>query len=81
MVLFQEEPSLLVREDRGPSLEWPWSIPSGIVGLEELSDAAALPETEQGGIIETVVERLVGVQILRGAIWLGVVFSCRHGCF
>jgi len=69
---------LFVRQAKGASLEGQWSIPWGMVDPGERPEAAALRETQEEGGITAEIEGLLGIQNLRRAGWVGIIFQCRH---
>ena len=69
---------LLIRQAPNASLAGQWSVPWGIVEVEEKPHLAALRETEEeGGIIAEVVG-LLGVQSISWQNGIGLAFLCRH---
>lgn len=77
-VVLQGNRALFVRQAKGHSLEGQWSIPWGIVDPEESPDAAAVRETQEEGGVIARIEGLLGIQNLRRAGWIGIVFLCQH---
>lgn len=77
-VVLNGERALFVRQAKGHSLEGQWSIPWGVVDPGESPDTTALRETLEEGGVTAKMEGLLGVQNLRRAGWIGIVFLCRH---
>jgi len=69
---------LFVRQAPRHDLAGQWSIPWGVVDEGESLEAATLRETQEEGGIVAKVEGLMGIQDLRQAGWLAIVFLCRH---
>ena len=69
---------LFVRQAQGHDLAGQWSIPWGFVDAGESPDAAAVRETEEESGVRATVEGLLGMQNLRQARWVALVFLCDY---
>jgi ADP-ribose pyrophosphatase YjhB (NUDIX family) len=77
-VVVRDGQVLFIRQAKGHSLEGQWSVPWGIVDPDEAPEAAALRETKEEGGIDAEIQGLLGVQNLRQAGWIALVYLCQH---
>jgi len=77
-VVLQNARVLFVRQAKGHSLAGQWSIPWGIVDDGESPEDAALRETNEESGVTAKIEGLLGIQNLRRAGWVGIIFLCHH---
>lgn len=77
-VVLQRRRVLFVRQAAGHSLAGQWSIPWGVVDNGESPEEAALRETFEESGIKAEIDGLLGMQNLRPAGWLGIIFLCHH---
>ena len=77
-LVVREKEILLVRQASGHDLAGQWTIPWGFVDEGEWAHEAALRETvEEAGVAAEMVG-LIGVQDLRPAGWLSLIYLCNH---
>jgi len=77
-VVLHAEQVLFIRQAAGHALAGQWSIPWGLVDSAEPPEAAALRETREESGVTAEIDGLLGIQNLRHAGWLGIVFLCHH---
>ena len=76
-IVLQYKKVLLIRQAKGQSLAGQWSIPWGVVDNEESPEDATLRETYEESGIKAEIDGLIGIQNLRTAGWLGIIFLCH----
>lgn len=77
-VVLKNDGILLIRQAKGHSLEYQWSIPWGSIEFGEAPDKAALRETLEESNIQARVEGLIGIQNIGKHNSLGIIFLCKH---
>ena len=69
---------LLIRQASGHELAGQWTIPWGFVDEGERAHEAALRETLEEAGVQAELVGLIGVQDLRPAGWLSLIYLCYH---
>jgi 8-oxo-dGTP diphosphatase len=77
-IVLKEKRVLFIRQAQGQSLAGHWSIPWGVVEEGEAPEEAAIRETFEEAGITMETDGLLGIQNLRSAGWLGIIFIGRH---
>ena len=77
-VVLKEKRVLLIRQAKGTSLEGQWSIPWGVLEVEETPEMGVLREIEEEAGVTARVEGLMGIQNLSWQQGIGIIFLCRH---
>ena len=76
-IVLQNKKVLFIRQAKGQSLAGQWSIPWGVVDNAESPEDATLRETHEESGIKAEIDGLIGIQNLRTAGWLGIIFLCH----